>query len=90
MAREVVSSVTNSGDSVLLHIPSGTYLGLDRSAARIVELLNQDPDPGYAASVLSERFGIPLTRVGRADTGEGVKVMKVGASIQVPSLFRHF
>jgi hypothetical protein len=45
---------------ILLHIPSGTYLGLDRSAARIVELLNEDPDPEHAASVLAQRFGVPF------------------------------
>jgi coenzyme PQQ synthesis protein D (PqqD)/transglutaminase superfamily protein len=47
------------GETILLHIPSGTYLGLDRSAARIVELLNEDPDPAHAASSLSEQFEIP-------------------------------
>jgi hypothetical protein len=52
--------VDAAGDTILLHIPSGTYLGLDRSAARIVELLNDDPDPRRAAAVLSEQFGIPF------------------------------
>jgi hypothetical protein len=41
---------------------------LDRSAARIVDLLNEDPDPAHAASLLADRFGISrsqaLTDVG--------------------------
>jgi hypothetical protein len=45
---------------VLLHIPSGTYLSLDRSAARIVDLLNADADPHRAANALVTQFGISL------------------------------
>lgn len=33
-------------------------MGLDRSAARIVDLLNADPDPEAAARVLSDRFDV--------------------------------
>jgi coenzyme PQQ synthesis protein D (PqqD)/transglutaminase superfamily protein len=50
------------GEVILLHIPSGTYLGLDATAARIVELLNEDPDPSSVASALSEQFGIPYAQ----------------------------
>jgi hypothetical protein len=46
---------------VLLDLRSGTYLGLDASAARIVDLLNHDPDPRRAAAELVSRFGIPLS-----------------------------
>jgi hypothetical protein len=56
----VVSSVDAAGDTILLHIPTGTYLGLDRTAARIVELLNEDPDPRQAAAALSKQFRIPF------------------------------
>jgi hypothetical protein len=59
-AREVVSSVDSSGETILLHIPSGTYLGLDRSAARIVELLNEHGDQARAATALSDQFDLPL------------------------------
>ncbi len=45
---------------MLLHLPSGTYLGLDRAATRIVELLNEDPDPRHAAEVIAQRFAIPF------------------------------
>jgi hypothetical protein len=55
----VVTTVGATGETVLLHLPSGTYLGLDRSAARIVELLNEDSDPTHAAAALSRRFGVP-------------------------------
>jgi hypothetical protein len=52
----------NDGGAVLLHIPSGTYLSLDGSAVRVVELLNADPDPGRAAQNLAESFGISEDR----------------------------
>jgi Transglutaminase-like superfamily/Coenzyme PQQ synthesis protein D (PqqD) len=71
----VVSSVDSSGETVLLHIPSGTYLGLDRSAARIVELLNEDPDPARAAAVLSGQFGIPFEQA-LGDVGAVVAAVK--------------
>lgn len=45
---------------MLLHIRTGTYLGLDRSASRIVGLLNEDPDPARAARVLTGRFDVPF------------------------------
>jgi len=57
-ARDVISSVDASGQTILLHLPSGTYLGLDQSAARIVELLNADPDPMHAADVLVQHYGV--------------------------------
>jgi Coenzyme PQQ synthesis protein D (PqqD)/Transglutaminase-like superfamily len=58
-ARDVVTSVDSSGGRVLLHLPSGTYLGLDRTAATIVDLLDADPEPEHAAEALVARFGIP-------------------------------
>jgi len=61
-ARDIVTSVDSTGERVLLHLPSGTYLGLDRSAATIVDLLNESPDERQAASALVEKFGIPYER----------------------------
>jgi len=61
-ARDVVTSVDSSGERVLLHLPSGTYLGLDRTAATIVDLLIENPDERLAASALVERYGIPYER----------------------------
>ncbi|MGA3146706.1 MAG: lasso peptide biosynthesis B2 protein [Acidimicrobiales bacterium] len=49
-----------SGRTIALHLRSGTYLSLDRSAARIVDLLNDETDPRHAAETLSRRFGVPL------------------------------
>jgi len=62
VARDVVTSYDSSGARILLHLPSGTYLRLDESAARIVDLLNEDPDPGRAAARLADRFDIPVER----------------------------
>lgn len=56
----MVTSIAATGETILLHIPSGTYLGLDRSATRIVDLLNEDPDPAHAATALSHQFSIPF------------------------------
>ncbi len=59
-ARDVVSTVDASGRTILLHLRSGTYLRLDRSAARIVDLLNEVPDPRHAAEALSRQFDVPF------------------------------
>jgi hypothetical protein len=61
-ARDVVVSTTSSGERILLHLSTGTYLLLDESAARIVGLLNRDPDPRHAAAALVHRFQIPFER----------------------------
>jgi hypothetical protein len=52
-------STGSTGERVLLHLPTSTYLLLDDAAARIVDLLTEDPDPRHAADVLVRRFGIP-------------------------------
>ncbi len=59
-ACDVVSTVDASGRTILLHLRSGTYLSLDRSAARIVDLLNEVPDPRHAAEALSRQFDVPF------------------------------
>ena len=50
--------------------------------------------PGAQPESLShefrERFGIPLTRVGKVDAGEGVRVIRAGATMATPNLFKHF
>jgi hypothetical protein len=74
-ARDVINSVDASGARVLLHLPSGTYLGLDRSAARIVDLLNEDPDPRHAAEALARRFEIPVEQA-MGDVGAVVAAVK--------------
>jgi hypothetical protein len=61
-AREVITSLNSRGETILLHIPSGTYLGLDPTAARIVALLNENSDPNNAAAVLSNQFDISFTQ----------------------------
>jgi Transglutaminase-like superfamily len=61
-ARDLISASDATGHTVLLHIPSGTYLRLDRGSARIVHLLSNDPDPEHAASALSDEYGISLDR----------------------------
>jgi len=50
-------------------------LGLDRSAALIVRLLNESQDQGDAASELSRRFGIPPDQA-LADVGAVVAAVK--------------
>jgi hypothetical protein len=66
-----------------LHIPTGTYLGLDRSAALIVNLLNENSDLLSASSQLSSQVGISPDQALR-DVGavinavSGVEATKVG------------
>lgn len=50
------------GSQVVLHVPTGTYLKLDRSAALILELLAETGKPDAAAARLAERVEIPLRR----------------------------
>jgi hypothetical protein len=59
--RESVAATNSSGELVLLHVPSGTYLRLDRSAQVIVRLLEEDDNVAAAAAALSARFSIPLS-----------------------------
>lgn len=47
---------------MLLDIRSGTYLGLDHSARRIVELVDQTGDPELAAKALVERYEVSIDR----------------------------
>ncbi len=68
---------------MLLHLPTGTYLGLDRSASRIVELLNSDPDPESAARALARRFDIPFEQAlgdvrAVIDAVQGMNAPRVG------------
>jgi hypothetical protein len=71
LSREVVISEDASGGTVLLQLSTGTYLGLDRSAAAIVGLLNEDPDQERAARALAARYGIPVGQA-RADVASVV------------------
>jgi len=51
-----------TGDRILLHLPSGTYLKLDRSASAIVDLLAEHDDVSRAAAALAARCSIPVDR----------------------------
>lgn len=59
LRHHCVEAVAPSGDLVILHIPSGTYLRLEGSAAVIVDLLVEHGDAGAAVAALSARFDIP-------------------------------
>jgi hypothetical protein len=76
----VVTSIDASGATILLHIRSGTYLKLGSSAARIIQLLSQDPDLDHAASALSEWYGISLERA-REDV---VQLVQTISTISAP------
>lgn len=41
-------------------------------------------------SEFKDRFGIPLTRIGVLEAGEGVRVVKDGRPVEVAGAFRHF
>lgn len=50
------------GGHVVLHVPTGTYLKLDRSASVILDLLAETGTPGGASARLAELADIPLPR----------------------------
>jgi len=62
LAHQCVSAESPSGDHILLHVPSGTYLRLDGSAPTIVDLLTETGDRDQAAAMLAARFDLPMTR----------------------------
>jgi hypothetical protein len=80
--RDVLWTPTVAGGRVLLHLPTGTYLGLDRAATRIVELLEQQGDVDGAASALALQFDLPLERA-------RVDVLSVLDAIRQLSATRH-
>jgi hypothetical protein len=57
-----VTARTPAGDLVVLHVPSGTYLKLDRNATAVFELLAEYEDVARAAGALAGHFSIPLER----------------------------
>ena len=59
---DTVSATTPSGERILLHVPSGTYLRLDRNASIIVDLLVEHEDEGEAAKALAARVCISVER----------------------------
>jgi len=60
--RETVFSPGAGGGLIALHLPSGTYLSLDRTAAVIVGLLRQHGDARLAADALAARFDLSSER----------------------------
>ncbi len=42
------------------------------------------------ATEFESKFGIPLTRIGAASAGAGVRIIRNGQTIQVPGAFSHF
>jgi hypothetical protein len=68
LAHQCVRAMSPSGEHILLHVPSGTYLRLDGSASIIVNLLSETRDPGETAARVAARFDIPIDRA-TADVG---------------------
>ncbi len=62
LRHHCVEAVAPSGELVVLHVPSGTYLRLEGSASDIVDLLVEFGATGPAAQVLSTRYGLPSSR----------------------------
>lgn len=60
--HETVEASAPSGNRIVLHVPSGTYLKLDPTAAAIVDLLRERATVSSAAEALARQFDIPLDR----------------------------
>jgi len=72
--RETVFSPGPDGRLIALHLPSGTYLSLDRTAAVIVGLLREHGDARLAADALAARFDLSSKRA-RADVDSVIAAM---------------
>jgi len=82
---------TIDADAVPLH-PSAETVDVALAGGEEYELLAAVP-PGLSdadAAAFGARFGIPLTRVGRADQAEGVRLVRDGKRVWVPETYRHF
>jgi hypothetical protein len=62
LGLDTVSAQAPSGQRILLHVPSGTYLKLDESASAIVDLLAEHGDAERVASELAVQYAISLER----------------------------
>jgi thiamine-monophosphate kinase len=77
-------------ESVPVHFAAAPHDAL--AGGEDYELLLSLP-AGQAASLseeFRERFGLPLTKIGRIEPGEGVRVLRHGKPITVSDTFRHF
>jgi thiamine-monophosphate kinase len=78
-------------DAVPLH-PAAEVPEMALAGGEEYELLAALP-PGLSdadAAAFESRFGIPLTRVGRADQAEGVRLVREGKRVWMPETYRHF
>ncbi|HEX9580337.1 MAG TPA: thiamine-phosphate kinase [Gemmatimonadales bacterium] len=78
-------------DAVPLH-PSAETADMALAGGEEYELLAAFP-PGLDdndAVEFAARFGIPLTRVGRADQAQGVRLLRDETRVWVPESYRHF
>jgi hypothetical protein len=62
LRHHCVEAVAPSGEQVVLHVPSGTYLRLEGSASDIVDLLVEFGAAGPAAQALAARYSLPSTQ----------------------------
>jgi hypothetical protein len=75
--------VARHGDgSVVLHVPSGTYLKLDATATQILELLQSEGEEG-AAAALSTRYGLDPA-VAAADVATVLREIRSARSVAAP------
>jgi thiamine-monophosphate kinase len=78
-------------DAVPLH-PAAEAPEVALASGEEYELLAALP-PGVSdadSRAFESRFGIPLTRIGRADQVEGVRLVRDGKRVWVPEPYRHF
>jgi len=77
LQRELV--IASKGDSsVVLHLPTGTYLELDQVATEILGLVSDLGEAG-ATRVMSERYNLPEQRA-RADVVRVARAVRSGAA----------
>jgi Transglutaminase-like superfamily/Coenzyme PQQ synthesis protein D (PqqD) len=77
LRRELITAPKGDA-SVVLHLPTGTYLELDQVATEILGLVSELGEAG-AARVLSERYNLPVQRA-RADVLRVARAVRSGAA----------
>jgi hypothetical protein len=62
LLHDCVAAESPTGDRIVLHVPSGTYLRLDANATVVFDLLSEHGEVPAAADALASRYGIPVER----------------------------
>ncbi len=75
LVSQLVAATSPAGERVLFHVPSGTYLKVDRAASTIFDLLVEHENIDTAADALAAMASISIERA-RGDVAAVVEVLR--------------